>query len=174
MAGREETEAKREKELVALRKKYLAKKAKDKKNKKPAAKKKVVRLDLSREGVEASRLKKLDAILAKSKKGVSKSKIPKARPIISVSTTTVTKSVVPKVKKFKEEVKKIQKEEVKLNKELTKAKKETDSDRIKAINKKMKTNRLAFKKKQRQGKGYGFRISGAGDDLDFIVKMLEK
>ena len=38
----------------------------------------------------------------------------------------------------------------------------------------MKANRLAFKKKQRQGKGYGFRISGAGDDIDFIVKMLEK
>mgnify|MGYP003654282693 FL=1 len=153
MAGREETEAKREKELVALRKKYLAKKAKDKKS---PSKKKVVRLDLSREGVETSRRKKLDDLLAKSKKGVSKSLVPKAR-------------------KFKEEVKKVKKEVVKLNKELTKAKKETDSDRVKTLKKKMEADRLAFKKKERQGKGIGFRISGATNaDIEFIMKMLEK
>ena len=153
MAGREETEAKREKELVALRKKYLAKKAKDKKS---PSKKKVVRLDLSREGVETSRRKKLDDLLAKSKRGVSK-------------------SVVPKARKFKEEVKKVKKEAVKLNKELIEAKKETHSDKIKAINKKMEAARMAFKKKERQGKGFGFRISGATNaDIEFIMKMLKK
>ena len=33
---------------------------------------------------------------------------------------------------------------------------------------------LAFKKKERQGKESGFRISGAGDDMDFLMKMLKK
>ena len=82
---------------------------------------------------------------------------------------------VPKSRKFSEEVKKIKKEAVKLNKKLIKAKKETDSDRVKALKKKMEADRLAFKKKERQGKGSGFRISGATNaDIEFIMKMLEK
>jgi hypothetical protein len=39
----------------------------------------------------------------------------------------------------------------------------------------MEADRIAFKKKQRQGKGIGFRISGATNaDIEFIMKMLEK
>ena len=102
---------------------------------------------------------------------MSKSKIPKARPIVSVSTTTVTKSVVPKARKFNAEVKKIKKEVVKLNKELTKVKTKPEKTKIE---KKLEAMRLAFKKKERQGKGSGFVISGAGEDMDFLMKMLKK
>jgi len=101
--GREAAEKKREKELVKLRKKYLAKKGK-----KPAAKKKATKPKLTgREAVEAKRQEKLEAlsIAAKTRKALKedkkstapkKSVRPKARSITS-SSLSPSKSVRPKV-----------------------------------------------------------------------------
>ena len=100
--GREAAEKKREKELVKLRKKYLAKKGK-----KPAAKKKATKTKLTgREAVEAKRKEKLETlrIAAKTRKALKedkkstapkKSVRPKARS--TVSSLSPSKSVRPKV-----------------------------------------------------------------------------
>ena len=182
--GRELAEAKRLEKLDEIRQKRL-----DKKNKKATPsglsmtpsiikKRKSTKPKLTgRDLAEAKRLEKLKVLKLKSdvKKALSKkdknsdksiktSIRPKARPIISASTTTVTNSVVPKARKFNEEVKT-------LKKELTKAKTKPEKTKIE---KKIEAMRLAFKKKERRGKGSGFRISGAGDDMDFIMKMLKK
>ena len=100
--SREAAEKKREKELVKLRKKYLAKKGK-----KPAAKKKATKPKLTgREAVEAKRKEKLEAlrIAAKTRKALKEDKKslapktsvrPKARS--TVSSLSPSKSVRPKV-----------------------------------------------------------------------------
>ena len=90
--GREAVEKKRNKELVELRKKYLAKKGK-----KPAAKKKATKPKLTGRNKELARLEKEHKQLL-----------------------------------------------------------------------------MRYKKKERGGKEEGYITSGAGDDLDFIIKMFQK
>ena len=98
---------------------------------------------------------------------------PKAR-----STTAVTSSLIPKVKKFKADISKLKKDVSKIKR---KEKSPTTLSSTASLNKELarlekehKQLLMRYKKKERGGKEEGYITSGAGDDLDFIIKMFQK
>jgi hypothetical protein len=183
--SREAAEKKRENELVELRKKYLAKKGK-----KPAAKKKAIKPKLvGREAVEAKRQEKLEAlrVAAKTRKALKnnkkslapkKSVKPKSRPSLSISKTTVTSSLIPKTKKFKNDIAKLKKDisssKGKNKSPITLSKYGLFMKELARLEKEYKQRMMKEKRKQRSGKKESYVLSGAGDDIDFLVKMLKK
>ena len=200
LTGLDKVEAEREAKLVELREKYLAKKREVTKSVVPtvrkmdtAAKKKPSsgtgrstvlgtekyiakgkRTGTAKPKSVTGRSKVLgtEKYIAKGKRTAKPKYIAKGKRTANIKPSLApTISVVPKARKFNTEIKKIKKEVVKLNKELTKVKTKPEKTKLQ---KKLDAITLAFKKKERQGKGSGFRISGAGDDMDFLMKMLKK
>tara|TARA_R110000824_G_scaffold245266_1_gene434282 strand:+ start:2464 stop:3030 length:567 start_codon:yes stop_codon:yes gene_type:complete len=156
---REAAEKKRNKELVELRKKYLAKKGK-----KPAAKKKATKPKLTgREAVEAKRKEKLEAlrIAAKTRKALKedkkstapkKSVRPKAR-----STTAVRSSST--IKPQRESRRNVLSDFTRLDKYISDLDKKIKANSAKLNSSTKNKIDMEMKKLRRQGKN-GFEKSG--------------